>query len=63
MKNLIELDEKDIAQIIANAYDCDIKDVSMKVKHTWEGYGPMERPVPRCSATITINREGKHTNA
>lgn len=63
MEQTITLDEKEIAQIIANSFDCDLKNVEIQSHVTWEGYGPMERSVTRCRAQITITKEGKHTHA
>ena len=63
MKQILELDEKDIAQIIANSYDCDVKNVRVHMEDSWEGYGPMEHRVTRVKATVTINQEGKHSHA
>ena len=63
MRQTIELDEKDIAQIIANSFDCDIADVKVEAQVSYEGWGPTEHPVARCKATIKITQGGKHTNA
>lgn len=63
MEHTITLDEKDIAQIIANSYDCDLKNVQVFTEISYEGYGPSEHPVSRVRAKITITQEGKHTRA
>ena len=60
MKTVTELDEKDIAQIIANSFDCDLKNVQVYTESHWEGVGPMEHQVSRCKAKVIINQEGKH---
>lgn len=59
MEQIVILNEKDIAQIIANSYDCDLKNVEVFTQIGYEGYGPMERPVTRCRAKVTITKEGK----
>lgn len=63
MEQIIILNEKDIAQIIANSFDCDLKDVKVEAQVSYEGYGHMEHPVNRCRAKVTITKEGKHTHA
>lgn len=61
MEHTITLNEKDIAQIIANSYDCDVKNVEVFAQVSYEGWGPTEHPVARARAKITITQEGKHS--
>lgn len=57
MKTTIELDEKDIAEIIAKRFEVNPKDVRVIAKKSYEGQGPMEHEVFRCHATVTKNLE------
>ena len=63
MEKKIILNEQDIAQVIANTFDCDVKNVQVIGQVQYEGVGPMEHPVTRCKAIITITQEVKHTHA
>ena len=63
MEQIIILSENDIAQIIANSYDCDFNNVKLEAQVTYEGWGPTEHPVARCKAIVKINQGGKHNHA
>lgn len=52
MKTELHLDTKDIAQIIANYFNTDLKNVSIFVQKEVSGYGPMEHEVSVVKATI-----------
>lgn len=50
MKATITLDERDIVQVIANAFDVSTNQVKLKIQETTEGY--YETKVYRALATI-----------
>lgn len=52
MKKELHLDDKDIAQIIANYFDTDSKDVSIFVQKEVSGYGQMEHEVSVVKAIV-----------
>ena len=55
MKRTIELDQDDIRQAIATAYNVQPKDVRMDLFMDTVGYGMNEREVPAVRATIEVN--------
>ena len=57
MKTTIELDDHDIAEIIAKRFGVKPGDVKVIAKKSYEGQGPMEYEVFSCHATVTINME------
>lgn len=52
MKKELHLDDKDIAQIIANYFGTDSKNVSIFVQKEVSGYGQMEHEVSVVKATV-----------
>ena len=58
MKTVIELTEKDIIQVIANAFDVDIDRVALKYSEIWKGYGQNERKECEISARIITGNRG-----
>lgn len=52
MKKYIELDEMDIQQIIAEKFDCDLKDVQVEVVAGYSGYGPTESRTHKVKITV-----------
>lgn len=57
MKKIIQLDEKDIAQIIAEKFKCDVQDVTVAAVRETKGYGMAEHDVYECQAEIEISEE------
>ena len=55
MKHYYELDESDIAQALADHYNCDKKDVELTVTRVSVGYGSGEHLEPRVMAKITAS--------
>lgn len=55
------LEEKDIAEIIAEHFHVPVKDVSLQTEERWEGYGPTEHQVNyvTCSVSKQIAENGK----
>ena len=52
MRTELYLDTKDIAQIIANYFNADLKNVSIFVQKEISGHGPMEHEISVVKATI-----------
>lgn len=57
MRTVIELNETDIALIIADKYKCDINDVVMAVKVTTKGYGMAEHKTYECQAKVVTDKD------
>lgn len=55
MKRTIELDQDDIRQAIATAYNVQPKDVDLDLYTTCVGYGKNERYVQAVRATIEVD--------
>ena len=55
MRAVVELNEVDIAQTIANAFDVDATKVVLEYKEVWSGYGTNEHKRYAVSATVTLN--------
>lgn len=54
MRTVAELSEKDIKQIIANAFDVDVVYVSLLHSEVWEGYAQNEHKKPIVTAKVTL---------
>ena len=52
MRTELHLDTKDIAQIVANYFNTDLKNVSIFVQKEISGHGPMEHEVSVVKAAI-----------
>lgn len=63
MRTVVELSEKDIAQIIANSFDVDTKAVVLSTKEVWRGQGPTERKVQVAFAKVTTKGDVFDENA
>ena len=57
MRTIVELSQKDIVKILAKHFDIDESSVTISMKESWEGQGPMERKVHVASARIIL-KEG-----
>ena len=57
MKTFIELNEKDIAAIIAEKFGCSPNDVTVHVEKSYAGHGHMEYEVLSCHAKVTKKTE------
>lgn len=57
-KYFCELDEEDIAKIIADHFDVDVNKVSMSCRHAIVGFGPMEREehCVSCKVELPVNK-------
>lgn len=60
MKRQIVLDQEDIQQALANAYNTDIKNVRIEVIIEFEGIGRGEHPVHKAKATIDETDKGQY---
>lgn len=56
-KTIIELDQKDIAEIIAEKFKCKVENVHVSSQSVCTGIGPMESYVNVCKVTVTINKK------
>lgn len=63
MRTVVELSEKDIAQIIANKFEVDAKSVVLSAKEVWRGQGPAERKVWVAFARVTTKGDVFDENA
>lgn len=54
METTINLTNRDICQAIADSFDTDLKNVSLIVEETWEGYGPTEHKAHKVRATVRL---------
>ena len=54
MRKIIELDAQDIAQIIAEKYECDVKNVTVGAEQETRGCGMWEHDVTVCFAEIVL---------
>ena len=59
MRTIVELNEKDIVQTIANAFDVDIDKVSLKYSEVSRGYGQNEHIEYVFSASVVLKAEDK----
>lgn len=57
MKTTIELNEEDIAVIIASVFECEPIDVSIFTTTKQKGYGLNETEVQVCAATVELDSE------
>lgn len=53
MKTVIHLDKNDMVKILADHFNIDAEDVSVRTKMVYKGHGPMEHVEYECEATIT----------
>ena len=58
MRTVVELNEEDIIQTIANAFDVDANKVVLEYKEVWKGYGPNEYKANVVMATVTLKSGG-----
>lgn len=54
MRTVVELNEKDIIQTIANAFDVDTNKVTLLYKEVWEGYSQNEHKKQVVAAMVTL---------
>lgn len=59
VKTIIELNEKDIATIIAEKFNCRPEEVTVHVEKSYAGHGHMEHEVLNCHAKVTKKTEVK----
>lgn len=59
MRMHIKLDEKDIAQIIAEKYKCDVEDVTVSAVQETKGYGLAEHEEYVCTAKVVLKEVQK----
>lgn len=55
MRTVVELNEKDIIQTIANAFDVDTNKVALLYEEVWEGYAQNEHKKQVVAARVTLN--------
>lgn len=58
MRTIVELNEIDIAQTIANAFNVDIDKVSLKYSEVSRGYGQNEHMEHVFSASVVLQNGG-----
>lgn len=58
MRTIVELSEKDIIQMIANAFDVDIHKVSLKYSEVSRGYAQNEYIEHVISASVVLKSGG-----
>jgi len=62
MRTVVELSEKDIIQIIANAFDVDIHKVSLKYSEVLRGYAQNEHIERVFSASVVLKSGGANND-
>lgn len=62
MRTIVELNEKDIVQTIANAFDVDIDKVSLKYSEVSRGYDQNEHIEYVFSASVVLQNGGANND-
>lgn len=58
MRTVVELNQEDIIQAIANAYDVDSSKVCLNCEKTWVGYAQNEHEELSVTAKVVLNNGG-----
>lgn len=59
MKHVYQLDEDDIIQVLADHYNCDRKDVTLRTVPVCVGYGPTEHMEHHATAEVEVKENAR----